>query len=306
MSQKVRRSAAIYYLIQGIAVFAWWGMLFLRPETRRFFVLEAQSELSLLAFFPADIFFLAFGSVVVAALCATDHEYKKIGAWFVTGGMSYSAVTCFSYTTLTDHGWLGVALMLPAMIWSGVFAVGLSFEKVMFRQAAATATSWIIAKTMVQILIVWSLILGVFPFLITLLEDKLGIERFSFAYQLPMAVILFLIVSSIGITSSIVMCRIGRGTPLPLDHATKLVIQGPYSYVRNPMAVCGILQGLSVALLLGSPLVAIYALMGSAIWQLIFRPLEEDDLAERFGSDFENYRKNVRCWIPTSKAYRPD
>jgi protein-S-isoprenylcysteine O-methyltransferase Ste14 len=99
------------------------------------------------------------------------------------------------------------------------------------------------------------------------------------------------------------MSRIGKGTPLPLDHATELVVLGPYAYVRNPMAVSGIGQGLAVALFLGSPLVAIYALIGSAIWQFVFRPLEEDDLAARFGGLYENYRAAVKCWVPTTRRF---
>lgn len=258
-----------------------------------------------MAFWLADISFLGMGSVAVAVLCFLDHEYKRIAAWFVTGVVSYAAIYCFAFSLMNDHGWLGVTLMLPAMIWSGVFAVGMSFEKTMFRKAAATATSWILTKTSVQIAVVWTIILGILPYLITLLEDKLGIARLSFAYQRPLSAVLFVLVSLIGVTSAVIMCRIGLGTPLPLDHATKLVISGPYAFVRNPMAVSGILQGLAVALFLGSPLVVIYALMGSAIWQLIFRPLEEDDMAERFGEEFHDYRENVKCWIPRTKRFSP-
>ncbi|MCB1022749.1 MAG: isoprenylcysteine carboxylmethyltransferase family protein, partial [Acidobacteria bacterium] len=70
------------------------------------------------------------------------------------------------------------------------------------------------------------------------------------------------------------------------------------------MAFSGIGQGIAVALFLGSPLVLIYALMGSAIWQLVFRPLEEIDLRKRFGSDYEEYTAKVRCWIPNFKPYK--
>ena len=60
-------------------------------------------------------------------------------------------------------------------------------------------------------------------------------------------VVLFVVFSSIGVWSAVVMSRIGKGTPLPLDHASDLVVVGPYKYVRNPMAVSGIGQGLAVA-----------------------------------------------------------
>lgn len=91
----------------------------------------------------------------------------------------------------------------------------------------------------------------------------------------------------------------GGGTPLPLDHASKLVVSGPYRYIRNPMAFSGIGQGLVVALAWGSPLVAVYALIGSLVWQLVFRPLEEEDLEKRFGEPYLEYKNSVRCWVPT-------
>jgi len=69
------------------------------------------------------------------------------------------------------------------------------------------------------------------------------------------------------------------------------------------MLVSGIGQGLMVALFLGPPLVFLYNLMGAFIWQLIFRPLEEEDLLKNFGADYENYQENVRCWIPNFKRF---
>lgn len=300
---KVRHSAALYYAIQGLAVIAWWAVLYFAPSTRQYFTLERSSEASLMAFWLADLSFLGIGSLAASWLCYRDHEFARIAAWFVTGAVSYAAVYCFAFALMTDVGWLGVTMMFPSMIWSGVFAVGLSFEKTMFREAAETSTNWILVKTLTQIIVIWSVILVVFPYLITIVEDKLGIIRLQFPFQRPLAAMVFVAISSLGVWGSIVMSRIGKGTPLPLDHAKHLVIRGPYAFVRNPMAVSGVGQGLAVAVFLGSPLVALYALMGSLVWQLIFRPLEEDDLARRFGEPYEEYKNAVKCWVPRFKSF---
>lgn len=300
---KVSRSAAFYFAIQGSAVIAWWIALYFFPSTRHFFVLERSSETSLMAFWLPDLSLLGFGSLATSWLCWRDHEYSRIASWFVTGAITYAMAYCLAFALVTDLGWLGVTMMFPAMICSGVFAVGMSFEKSMFREAAETSTNWIVLKTITQILVVWSVILVVFPYLITIVEDKLGVARLQFPFQKPLAAVLFVVISSLGVWGSIVMSRIGKGTPLPLDHAKHLVILGPYAYVRNPMAVSGIGQGLAVSLFLGSPFVAIYALMGSAIWQVIFRPLEEDDLKKRFGEPYQEYMRAVKCWIPRFPAY---
>ncbi len=47
-----------------------------------------------------------------------------------------------------------------------------------------------------------------------------------------------------------------------------------------------------------------YALLGGAAWQWILRPLEEADLARNFGAQYEQYRREVRCWFPRLRAYR--
>ncbi|HLL99752.1 MAG TPA: isoprenylcysteine carboxylmethyltransferase family protein, partial [Pyrinomonadaceae bacterium] len=123
--------------------------------------------------------------------------------------------------------------------------------------------------------------------------------------QSPLAVALFVGISLLGLSSAVTMSKIGKGTPLPLDSARNLVVAGTYAFVRNPMAVSGVGQGLAVGLYLGSPLVLIYALMGGLIWQLIFRPLEETNLHQRFGAEYEEYCRKVRCWIPNRKSYKP-
>lgn len=302
--EKVRRFARLYFAFQGIAVVVWWILLWIRPQTRELFQLEAASETSLLAFFLPDIILIAVGSLVTAALIWLRHRYEVAAAWLVTGSVSYAAIYSLAFTLTTDRGWLGVTLMLPAMLWTGVLAMGITVGDGMFREALEKPPRYVMFKTSVQIAVVWSIILLVFPYFLTILEDKLGIVRLEFPYQRPIAAVIFLVVSSIGIWAARSMSTIGKGTPLPLDHARNLVLRGPYGFVRNPMAVSGILQGLAVALFLGSPLVVLYALMGSAIWQLIFRPLEEGHLEARFGGSFVRYRDSVRCWIPNKNAYQ--
>lgn len=92
--------------------------------------------------------------------------------------------------------------------------------------------------------------------------------------------------------------QIGPPARQPLDTARSLVTKGPYAWVRNPMAIAGLLQGTGVALFLGSPIVLVYVLAGGLLWQLLVRPVEERDLLERFGAGYTAYRASVRCWIP--------
>lgn len=297
--KKIRFYATIYFAFQSVAVLAWWALLLLVTDSRKYFQM-GDNENILLAFWLPDLFLLGVGSLCVSLICLLESNFLQIAMWFVVGTISYSSFYCLAFALMTDTGWLGVVLMFPAMIWSGNFAVGLSppFVEKMFRRSVEAKTSWLLVKTLMQIVVVWTLILFVFPSLIVLIEAKLGIAQFIFPFQKIIAAVLFILISLVGVSGAFTMAKIGRGTPLPMDTANKLVVSGIYSFVRNPMAISGIGQGLAVGLFLGSPLVLLYALMGGAIWQIIFRQLEEADLHKKFGADFEKYRENVRCWIP--------
>ena len=164
----------------------------------------------------------------------------------------------------------------------------------------------VLAKTFAQAAVFWSLFLGVFPWLIHRAEPAFGLDRLRLdSFVLSMAgVLLFAAASALGIASAVFMSLYGRGTPLPLDPAVRLVVAGPYAYVRNPMAVAGLAQGLGVAMWLGSPGTVIYVVCGMLMWDFVVRPWEEADLVRRFGGAYEQYRANVRCWIPRRSAYR--
>jgi len=295
----IDRKAGIYFAAQGVAVLLWWIGLLFDAGFRSAFEME-PTGVALSSFWISDLFFLAPASLAASWLCFRSHEYKGIASWFVTGLVTTGTAYSFAITLNTDQGWLGVILMSPATLWSGVFSLGVSrLGDDMFRQTKEGSGGWMFAKTLSQIVIIWTLILGLFPYLIVLAESKAGISQIGFPGQGVIAAVLFVLVSIPGVWSARVMSLEGLGTPLPLDHASKLVVSGPYKYIRNPMAFSGIGQGLVVALFWGSPLVAVYALMGSAIWQWVFRPLEEEDLEKRFGEDYLEYKRAVRCWVPT-------
>jgi len=104
--------------------------------------------------------------------------------------------------------------------------------------------------------------------------------------------------------SAATMATLGDGTPLPSAMPNRLVIAGPYRFVRNPMAISGIGQGISVGLIASSWLIVLYAIAESTLGNYAVRSIEEHDLEERFGEAFRWYRDSVRCWAPTTTAHR--
>ena len=97
--------------------------------------------------------------------------------------------------------------------------------------------------------------------------------------------------------------RVGRGTLAPWDPTKHLVVVGPYRFVRNPMisAVLIILMGES--LLLGSRVLALWAIGFFIINALYFRLLEEPGLEQRFGDEYRRYKAAVPRWIPRAKPW---
>ncbi len=159
-----------------------------------------------------------------------------------------------------------------------------------------------VLKTLVQIVVIWTLTLVVAPLLIVRVESWLGLDvRPMLPRGLELAgVAVFAGASTLGLWSAWTMAIVGRGTPLPLDPAVRLVIAGPYRWVRNPMAIGGLAQGAGVALWAGSPGVLLFVLCGFVVWNYAIRLWEERDLVRRFGEPYEQYRRDVDCWLPRS------
>lgn len=98
----------------------------------------------------------------------------------------------------------------------------------------------------------------------------------------------------------------GKGTLAPWDPTQKLVVEGPYRYVRNPM-IAGVLCILiAEGLFLNSGHIFYWALLFFAINFIYFVAKEEPDLAKRFGADYEKYKKNVPRWIPRFTPWNPN
>jgi protein-S-isoprenylcysteine O-methyltransferase Ste14 len=97
----------------------------------------------------------------------------------------------------------------------------------------------------------------------------------------------------------IAFASIGRGTPAPFDPPRRLVIQGPYHFVRNPMYVGAGLALAGAALfyeslpLMGYSVVFLLAAHLFVVWY------EEPTLRRTFGQEYEAYCRQVRRWWPS-------
>jgi len=98
--------------------------------------------------------------------------------------------------------------------------------------------------------------------------------------------------------------RRGRGTLAPWDPPARLVVEGPYAYMRNPMISGVVLALLGEAALFGSISVLLWSGLVVAANTVYFKLSEEPGLAKRFGSEYAEYRRHVPMWIPRIRPWR--
>ena len=137
----------------------------------------------------------------------------------------------------------------------------------------------------------------------SLVLDKL----INFPMLLPLSVniivsIPILIIGLLMISWSMITFFRVKGTPVPFNPPPKLVLNGPYAYMRNPMLTglfitlfgCGIyFNSISLAFIF-TPFFIICNLIE-------IKYIEEPELEKRLGKDYIEYKKKVPRFIPRFK-----
>jgi protein-S-isoprenylcysteine O-methyltransferase Ste14 len=123
-------------------------------------------------------------------------------------------------------------------------------------------------------------------------------------FVLPLLGTIFICIGLVLMVATIrLFMTVGKGTLAPWNPTQKLVVQGVYRHVRNPM-ISGVMF-----VLLGEVLIA--ASLPLLIWfgifvtvNMIYIPLmEEPGLVSRFGEEYLGYKQNVPRWIPRLKGW---
>jgi protein-S-isoprenylcysteine O-methyltransferase Ste14 len=96
----------------------------------------------------------------------------------------------------------------------------------------------------------------------------------------------------------------GIGTPAPVAPTERLVVGGLYRHVRNPMYLAVGATIVGQALLLGRPVLLLYAAAFAVAVFAFVRGYEEPTLARQFGAQYEEYRRAVPGWWPRLRPWR--
>jgi len=91
---------------------------------------------------------------------------------------------------------------------------------------------------------------------------------------------------------------VGRGTPAPFDPPRRMVIKGPYRFVRNPMYIGAGLALAGAALFYESLPLLGYAGLTFLATHLLVVWYEEPTLQRSFGREYGAYCGRVRRWWP--------
>ena len=292
-----------YFAVQALAGAAWWIAVALSPFVR---------DATLGHLDPVGVAVLDIPLFVVASALAASGV--RAAAWVAAAWTLLVAGALSVYATVTTEAGWGVLIMAAAAVASVAAAFLVVVGRVptawvisgpfAFRPALPRTTSvGNLVSTFGQIVLFWGFFLAAVPAGLRLLERRWGVDVTVPGIWAP-GLALLVLASALGLWSGITMSVVGKGTPLPAAMPNRLVVAGPYRFVRNPMAVAGFAQGVAVGLLISSWFVVGYGLLGALLWNYAIRPHEEADLELRFGDGFRRYRAAVRCWVPRLAAWR--
>jgi protein-S-isoprenylcysteine O-methyltransferase Ste14 len=159
------------------------------------------------------------------------------------------------------------------------------------------------------IILLPGMVLGVFPYIISWLTRN---TRFAASATPPskavfwLAIFISVFAFALIIRTVTLFFKIGIGTPAPWDPPKRLVVQGPYRYVRNPMITAVLLVLLAESLFFQSWPIVVWMLLFFVLNSIYFPLVEEKRLRRRFGEDYNIYCKNVPRWIPRLKPWQPE
>lgn len=252
---------------------------------------------------------LFVGGSLLAATTGSRRAAAVTATWTV--GIT---AACGASALLTGEGGWGAAAMVlaslgtvpaAAALWWGRLPTAWFFQgPFRFQVADDRSPGRNLARSLVQLVVFWSTFFLAVPAVLVWAEGRAGIAWSALREQPwpTIGAVAFALASAVGVWSCVTMATVGLGTPLPAATARRLVVRGPYRFVRNPMAAAGAIQTIGVGLWAGSWTVVLAGVTGAVAWHLLIRPTEEADLLERFGPSYLQYRAQVRCWVPRRRA----
>jgi protein-S-isoprenylcysteine O-methyltransferase Ste14 len=136
-------------------------------------------------------------------------------------------------------------------------------------------------------------------YLSSLLDQRFDLPRFTYgAANRLIGWVLILAGFLFACWAVYVQFAIGKGTPAPVMATQKLIVEKPYNYCRNPMALGTIVLYLGIAALIGSISAVTLVLVGAIFLLFYIRFLEEKEMEMRFGEAYQEYKQQTPFIFP--------
>ncbi len=139
---------------------------------------------------------------------------------------------------------------------------------------------------------------------IILYFSKFRLINFSQPVALVFMIILFLCGFYLMISTMRLFAAVKHGSPAPWNPVDRLIVTGPYAYVRNPM-LGGVFLTLGGECLLFQG----WALFGYFVFFVVVNAIyfpfrEEKELSQRYGKAYDVYKANVPRFIPRRTPWK--
>ncbi len=165
--------------------------------------------------------------------------------------------------------------------------------------------AWPVVTALLQAAVSWSVLQYYLPRLIVHWQQSEELHHLAIEPLVIPGLIVFALASVANLWCRLTLAIRGGGPAVLFTPPERLVVTGPYAWLRNPVAATTIAQGIGVVLYTGSALLVGYLVLLALTWHLLIRPGSEHELQRRFGREYEFYRRSVRCWLPMRRRFRP-
>lgn len=298
--------ARAYFAVQAGAGLIWWIAVFASDDVRT----------GTLGGWDPGIIVIPDMVLFVAASALTAATGNRVLATVVAFWTTAVTIALVVDALVERVAGIGAVAMTVATIGTGAAASTIWFGRFPtewffvgpfnFRVAKEATDARHLCRSLAQLVVFWTTFFVVVPAVLIAIEYRLHMDGSPLRHDIftVLGVGMFGVGSVIGLWSCVTMAVAGKGTPLPAETARELVLSGPYRYVRNPMATAGVLQVVGVGVWFGSWTVVAIGIAGAYVWNVMIRPVEEADLARRFGAAYQAYCARVRCWVPRLRSSR--
>lgn len=151
-------------------------------------------------------------------------------------------------------------------------------------------------RGLVHVTLVFGTVGVLVPFLISRLDRFFPTFTLGCVYWI--GAIIFISGILMGLCCTLLLAAKGLGTPSPYNPPKRLVTEGPYKYMRNPMALSFVVTLMGEGIFFTSPAILAYSVLIFLIYHMAIIPWEERNLERRFGSIYMEYKAKVPRWLP--------